>query len=134
MGHSYNHGAVTSNKGMAIESIAVDFGASGAPTLVDKGGAGLIASVAKTSTGLYTFTMNAPFPPDRLIVSPTLDCVSGTGALQTARYVHGSYSASAGTFQIAITQDEDTPAVADPTSGTTLDVVMFFGRYASISV
>lgn len=132
MGHSYNHGLVTSSRGVAIEMVSVSFAAAGAPTLVDGGKAGLIASVAKTSDGLYTFTLAKPYPRSKVAILASLSCVDKAGAIRDARYVEGSYNATAGTFQVAITGDEDSPAGVDPTASTSLDLVMFFQRYAGL--
>lgn len=129
MGHSYNHSLVSSNKGSAIETISVSF-SSGAPTIVDDGKAGFISDVAHTATGRYTFTIAAPIPPTKMIILPSLSCVSATGALLRARYVEDSYDADAGTFEIDVT--DTSVAAADPTDATTLDVLMVFQRYSNL--
>lgn len=132
MGHSYNQGVRTSNRGSAIEAFRVTFaGGAGAPTLVDNGKAGLL-SVVRTSAGLYTFTIGVPVPPKFIAVLCGLSCVNATGAVRTARYIEGSYNASAGTFQIAVTDDEATPAAIDPTDNTALDVVLVTQVYTTL--
>lgn len=132
MGHSYNTGTVSSNRGMTVETIDVLFGAAGAASLVDRGKAGFVSSIAKTDTGRYTFQLSAPYPAFKGPFLPVLDCISATGAIQHARYVHGSYSATAGTFEIDVTDNGASPAAVDPTSGTTLNLVMYFQRYTNI--
>src|SRR5689334_20036760 len=99
MSHTYNNGLLTHMKGACVDAFHVTIGASGAPTLVDNGRSGLV-TVARTSAGLYTFTFAAPGAPPLLIACiPTLSCIGATGALNSVRYVEGSYNATAGTFQ-----------------------------------
>lgn len=124
MGHSPVIGALRTNmKGACLDAFRVTIGGTGAPTLVDNGKSGLL-SVVRTSAGLYTFTIVAPVPPKLIAVMATLSCISGTGALNTVRYVEGSYNASAGTFQLVVTDDEATPAAVDPTNGVAIDVLL----------
>lgn len=131
--HSYNHGLVTSGKGLAIEAVRVTFGASGAVTYVDTAKSNLFASVVKTNTGRYTFTLNKPYAPKLVSVVPAgaLSCVNAAGAVQFARYVEGSYSATAGTFEVDVSGPASAPAAVDPTSGTAMDLVLVFQRYTA---
>lgn len=127
--HAYNMGLATSMKGGAVEAVRVTFGASGAPTLVDKGKSNLVLSVAKTATGRYTFTLNKPYPAYLVALEPSLSAATTTGAFKFARYLEASYSATAGTFEVDICDTVGTPALVDPTSGTALDLVLVFQRY-----
>lgn len=130
MGHSYNHGLVTSQKGMAHETIMCSF-SSGAATLIDNGKSGLFSTtIAHPATGRYTFTIIAPIPP-KLVGNPVpaISAISVTGAVVLPRYVEGSYSASAGTFEIAFCNTSAT--AVDPTDGTRLTLILEFQRYTT---
>jgi L-lactate permease len=124
-------GMATDMLGAIIDAVRVTFGAAGAPTLVDGGKSNLIASVTRNSAGLYTFQLNKNYYKSFIAVLPTLSCISGAGALNTARYVVGSYSSTTGTFQVVVTDDEATPAAADPTNGVALSLLMVFQRYST---
>lgn len=131
--HSYNHSLVTSGKGVVLEAVRVTFGASGAVTYVDTAKSNLFASVVKTATGRYTFTMNKPYAPKLVALVPAgaLSCVNAAGAVLFARYVEGSYSPTAGTFEVDVSGPAATPAAIDPTSGTAMDLVLVFRRYSN---
>lgn len=131
MGHSYNNGLLTTTRGCAMHAFRVTFGASGAPTLSDKGKSGFL-TVARTAQGRYTFTIAQPRPALVVAVIPSLSCVAADGAVVHARYVEGSYDATAGTFEIDTTADEDAPAAADPTSGTAMDVILVTQRLTNL--
>lgn len=132
MGKQLNPGALaTPLKGAVLEGYRVTFGAVGAPTLVDNGRSGCITTVVRNSAGLYTFTLAVPYYAKLIAILPSLSAVSAAGALQTARYVEGSYSPTAGTFQIAVS-DNGVPAAVEATSGTALDLVTLFQRLTNI--
>lgn len=101
--HGTNQNIGTASKGSRHESCHVTFGASGAPTLVDSGKGNFFTAVAKTATGRYTFTLSTPYPRKVIALVPTLSCVSVGGVLQQVRYVEGSYSYTAGTFEVDVT-------------------------------
>lgn len=132
MGHTPKQNLASDMLGAVIDAVRVTFGASGAPTLVDGGKSGLISSVTRTSPGLYTFQLAPNYYKSFIAVLPALSCINGAGAVNTARYVEGSYSSTAGTFQIVVTDDEATPAAADPTNGVALDLLMIFQRYSNL--
>lgn len=132
MGHSMSQGGLVTNmKGVCMDAFHVSIGAVGAPTLVDNGKTGLL-SVVRTSAGLYTFTIVAPVNPKLVAVIPTLATILATTAMNTVRYVEGSYNASAGTFQLQVTDDEATPIAADPPSGTAIHFLLFTQRYNNL--
>lgn len=133
MGKQVNLGALgTTLKGCVLEAFRFTIGVSGAPTLVDNGRSGAVASVVRNSAGLYTITLEKPYWAKLVSCIPELSCVNGAGSILEARYVEGSYSASAGTFQIVCTLDEDAPAAADSPSGTGMDVILVFQRLTNI--
>lgn len=131
MGHSMNNGLLTHMRGAVVDAVCVSIGAVGAPTLVDNGKSGLL-TVARTSAGLYTFTIAQPVPARLIVCLPSLTAINGTTAVNTARYVEGSYNATAGTFQVVVTDDEATPIAADPVNGTSLCLVLFFQRLTNL--
>jgi heterodisulfide reductase subunit A-like polyferredoxin len=112
--------------GCDLEAVRVSFGGSGAATLVDTGQSYLVAGVTKTAAGRYTFQLNAPYPAKMVAIIPKLTCVAANGVRLEARYVEGSFSGGAGTFEIDIS--DNTPTAVDPTSGTALDVLVVFKR------
>ncbi len=132
MGHSPKQNLASDMLGAVIDACRVTIGATGAPTLVDGGKSGLLSSVVRNSAGLYTFQLAPNYYKALIAVLPVLSCISGTGAVNTVRYVEGSYSSSAGTFQLVVTDDEATPAAADPTNGVAIDLVMVFQRYTNL--
>lgn len=133
MGHSYNHGMVTSSKGMAIEFAKIT-GLNSATQTVDDGRSGLLLSCAKGSTGVYTFTLNKPYPYDLLVCVPSISSTSATTDLIHARYKDASYSNSAGTFEVHLINDDDSGAgvAVDGLAANELHLVMVFRRYKSI--
>lgn len=129
MGHTYNHGLVTSQKGAALEGFKCTF-LSAAATLVDNGKSGILSTtITHTSTGLYTFQLVVPYPPKEIAIIPSLNCVSASGTILIARYVHGSYSNSTGQFQVAITNTSN--SATDPTDNTALHMLIMFQRYTT---
>lgn len=133
MGHSYNHGLVTSSKGLAIEFVKVT-GLNTSPNTVDDGDSGLILSCTKGATGIYTFTLNKPYPPKMLAVFPSITSTSATTDLIHARYKDASYSSTAGTFEIHLINDDDSGAgvAVDGGSANELHVILVFNRYKNL--
>lgn len=138
MGHSYNHGLVTSSKGLAIEFVKVSGlnvapGASALCT-VDDGDSGLVLKCVHTATGIYTFTLVKPYPPKLLIVSPDITSTSPTTDLIHARYLENSYNSTTGVFEIHLINDDDVgPGVAVAGSATNqLHVMLVFNRYKNL--
>lgn len=136
MGHSYNHGLVTSSKGLAIEFVKVTAlnVSTGQNCTVDDGDSGLILKCVHTATGIYTFTMTKPYPPKVLLVSPDITSTSPTTDLIHARYTEGSYNATAGTFEVHLINDDDVgPGVAVDGSATNqLHLMLVFNRYKNL--
>lgn len=126
-------GMSTDMRGVVIDAVRVTFGASGAPTLVDAGKSGLLDAttpVAKTATGRYTFQLSPNYYHDVVAVLPKLSCVAANGARLDARYVEDSYDPDAGTFEVDVS--DATPAAADPTSGTSMSLLIVFQRYTNL--
>lgn len=133
MGHAPKVGAMATDMlGAVVDAFRVTFGATGAPTLSDKGKTGLVASVTRNSAGLYTIQLNPNYYASVIAVIPKLSAVGQTGAVQDVRYIEGSYSATNGNFQVAVVADEDAPAAADPTNGSAMDVIVVFQRYSNL--
>lgn len=126
--HSYNHGVVTPCKGYVTAAFIVAIGATGAPGTVDELSANLIASVTRNSAGLYTVQLNKPYPPRLVYCQPSVAVAGGTTALDGS-YVRNSYSATNGTFQFVISENDGTPAAVDPANGDAVMVNLVFGRY-----
>lgn len=131
--HSYNHGLVTSSKGMAIEFIKIT-GLDGATQTVDDGHSNLVLSCTKGSTGVYTITLNKPYPPALLAIVPAISSTSPTTDLIHPRYTDSSYSATAGTFEIHLINDDDSGAgvAVDGLAANILSVVVVFQRYTRL--
>lgn len=133
MGHSYNHGLVTSMKGAAIEAVRI-VGMDDATPSVDEGcGAGLVDSVA-LAAGVVTVQLAAPYPPKLIVCIPSYSAAAATTDIITARYVTDSYDETAGTFQIALSNDDDAgaPIAASPGATDELHLLLVFGRYNGI--
>lgn len=131
---SYSLGNVATHmKGATLDAFAVAIGATGAPTLVDNARSGFVTSVVRNSAGLYTFTLSVPVPA-KIIGDPMafLSCINATGAVLQARYVAASYNATAGTFQIAVTNTDGAPVATDPTQNTQMTVLLCLQRYTNI--
>lgn len=125
--HSYNHGLVTSAKGMAIEHFAFAVGATGAVGTILQHSSNVVASVTRTGAGAYTVQLNKPYPP-RLVDCVVNVHVAGPTVPLHAFYVRDSYNASTGSFSIGM-GDADTPAATDPANGDDVGVTMYFDRY-----
>jgi hypothetical protein len=136
--HSYNHGLVTSSKGMAIEFVKVTgldvAAAADAECTVNDGYSNLINSCVHGATGVYTFTLNKPYPPRLLMCVPTVSSTSATTDLIHARYNNGSYSSTAGTFEVHLVNDDDSGAGVAVAGGANdeLMLVLVFERYKSL--
>ncbi len=137
MGHSYNHGLVTSSKGMAIEFVKVtnlDISpAADAECDVDDGSSGLVDTVIHSATGIYDFQLKTPYPPDLVLCVPSISSTSATTDLIHARYNNGSYDGDAGTFSIHLINDDDSGAGVAVAGGADdeLMLVLVFARYSN---
>lgn len=138
MGHSYNNGLHTSSKGITFDAVRVG-GLDIAPaadaecTIEEDCKSGLIASVLHTATGIYTFQLSRPYPPKLVVCLPQIDAADGTQDLFTAKYDTGSYDATAGTFIVNVSNDDDAgaPVLAAGTATDNLHVVLAFNRYTN---
>lgn len=102
-------------------------GVTNAPDQIRDGKTGLVKSVARTSQGLFTVTMrtDAPSPTRFAVELVSLANPSSSAPTQAARalYVAGSYSQSAGTFQVVVVDcNNTTPAVVDPDADSRISV------------
>lgn len=133
MGHSYNHGLVTSMKGAAIEAVRITGLDSADNTIADQSAAGFVASSA-IDTGIVTVQLAAPYPPRLVVCLPKLSRADATEDILTASYVEDSYDPDAGTFDIAISNDDDSgaPIAGSPTATNELHVLMIFCRYTGL--
>jgi hypothetical protein len=136
--HSYNHGLVTSSKGVAIEFVKITgldvAPAADAECTVADGNSNLISSCIHGATGVYTITLNKPYPPRLLACIPSISSTSAVTDLVHARYNNGSYSASAGTLEIHLVNDDDAGAGVAVAGGANdeLMLVLAFERYTNI--
>lgn len=133
MGHSYNHGMVTSGKGMAFEAVRI-VGMDTSPCTVDEqASSGLVDSVT-ISSGLVTVQLAGPYPPRLVACIPAYSTASTTTDIITASYVTDSYDADAGTLQIALSNDDDSgaPIAASPGATDELHLLMVFCRYTAL--
>jgi hypothetical protein len=139
--HSYNHGLVTSTKGLAIEAakittldVAAGSGSTHYCTIAEQGNSNLIASVEHTSTGVYTVTLNKPYPPALVLCIPAISSTSATTDLIHARYTDASYNSTTGTFTIQLINDDDSGAGVEVAGGSAneLHLLMMFRRYTSV--
>lgn len=135
--HSYNHGLVTSTKGMAIEVAVVtnlDISpAADAECDVDDFKSNLVQSVIHSATGVLDVQLNQPYPAS-LTCFPSISASGATQDLIHARYVDGSYNPSAGTFQVVLTNDDDSGAGVAVAGGAAneLTLLMFCQRYTNL--
>lgn len=133
--HGYNHGLVTSSKGMAIEFVKVSdldvTPAAAAECTVDDGSSNLIQSVIHPATGIYNFQLNLPYPPTLIACIPSLSQTSATTDLVHARFDNAGYDADAGTFTIYTVNDDDSGAgvAVEPGANDELMLVLVFARY-----
>lgn len=133
MGHTLNFGLTTNMKGATLDGLRVSIGATGAPTLAEDCGAGLVASVTRNSAGRYTFQMAKPYPPKVVNIQCELSGLSATDPVLVARYESGTYNATAGTFvvQVVNTPTSTTAAAADPANGVDMHVLLITRRYTA---
>lgn len=135
--HSYNHGLVTSSKGAAIEFVKVTGldvapGAAAACTVNDVK-AGSVLSCIHSATGVYDFTLTKPYPPSLVLCIAEVSNANGTTDLRHASYKSASYSATAGTFTVVLSDDDDSgaPVLADGAATDELHLILVFRRYTT---
>lgn len=129
MGHSLNYGLTTNAKGASWDQLRLTFDGAGAATIAEDCGAGLVASVAHTGAGVYTFQLVAPYPPKIIVAQPNMSALLATSAYRNARYKTGSYNATTGQFIVFVS--DATPAAADPASGDEMHVDIVTRRYTA---
>lgn len=134
MGHSYNHGMVTSMKGPAIEAFRVSAMNTSPCTIEEQCAAGVVSAVT-ISSGLVTVQLVAPYPPKLVICIPDYTGTSTTTDIISARYVENSYNATTGQFKIALSNDDDSgaPIAASPAAADELHVLCVFRRYNNLT-
>lgn len=139
MGYSYNHGMVTPLKGVAIAAckvtgLDVTPGVAAACTVV-QANAGFVLSVIHGATGIYTFTLNAPYPPHILLCHPQISNANGTTDIVIPAYKSASYVPATGVFVINLMNDDDSGAPVLVAGGATdeLDVLLMFTRYSTLT-
>jgi hypothetical protein len=127
--HSYNHGLVTSGKGVALESFRITAMNTSPCTVEEQFDANLVASVT-ISTGVVTVQFNKPYPP-KCTATAGYSSASATDDIVTARVRKAGYSATAGTLIIDLSNDDDAgdPAAASPAADDELTVHCAFTRY-----
>lgn len=135
--HSYNHGLVTSTKGMAIEA-AVVTGLDVAPgaeaeCTVDDFKSNLVESVIHSATGVLDVQLRQPYPASLTCV-PSISASGATQDLIFPRYVDDSYDPTTGAFQVVLTNDDDSGAGVAVAGGATneLTLLMFCQRYKNL--
>lgn len=133
MGHTLNFGLTTNMKGATIDAFRITIGASGAPTLAEDCGSGLVSSVTRLSAGRYSFQMAKPYPPKLVNVQAELSGLSATDPVLVARYESATYNATTGVFivQVVNTPTSTTAAAADPVNGCDLHVTLITRRYTA---
>ena len=135
--HSYNHGLVTSSKGMAIEFVKVttldETPGAAVEATVEDGNSNLILKVIHSATGTFDFYLNKPYPPSLLLCSPVMSTAAGTTD-QFSTYKSGSYSATTGIFTVFLSDDDGdgTPALADGAATDEMHVTLVFSRYTTL--
>lgn len=129
MGHSYNHGLVTSMKGPALEAVRITGMNTSPCTIQEQGAAGLVAS-ATIAAGIVTVQLALPYPPKLIICHPYVSGSNATQAVIYARFVQGSYNATTGQFQVALSNAPGpTPTAATPAAADELHLLLIFKRY-----
>lgn len=136
MGHSYNHGLVTSLKGAAIEAIRITAlstapGVGVTATVAEQCNSGFVSSVKHEATGTYVLQLAAPYPPKLVVCHADCSQADGITDLRFAQYKSASYNATTGQLTILVMNDDDAgaPVLADGGATDELHVTMIFRRY-----
>lgn len=135
--HSYNHGLVTSTKGVALQAAVVTglnvSPAADAACTVDDYKSNFVQSVIHSATGVLDVQLNQPYPAS-LTCIPSISASGATQDLIHPRYVDGSYDSSAGTFQVVLTNDDDSGAGVAVAGGAAneLTLLMICQRYTTL--
>lgn len=131
MGHSYNHGLVTSAKGAAFEQIRlVATDGAGALAIAQDCGAGLVSTITRNGQGDYTLQLSKPYPPKLITANATVSCATKTTATTQARMKTAGYDATLGQLTFFFSDAAGT-AAADPASGQEIHLNIEFRRYTT---
>lgn len=135
--HSYNHGLVTSTKGVALQAAVVtnlDISpAADAACDVNDFKSNFVQSVIHSATGVLDVQLNQPYPAS-LTCMPSISAAAAAHDLIHPRYVDGSYDASLGTFQVVLTNDDDSGAGVAVAGGAANELTLFMicQRYSNL--
>jgi hypothetical protein len=134
MGHSYNHGLVTSMKGAAFEAIRIT-GMNTSPCTISEQCASGFVSSATIAAGVVTLQFAAPYPPKMVVCIPGYSSDDAVTDIITARVDSGSYNATTGQLVINLSNDDDAgaPIAASPAAADELHLFMVFKRYTGLS-
>lgn len=123
----------THNVDASVNYFKFAVGAAGAVGTLSQGNGAAVTSVTKVpaTTGRYTVQLALPYPSALIDVKVGLAVVAVTSLLQRAAYKAGSYSATAGTFELVTSAPTDdthatTQIAADPVSGSDIMVQYAF--------
>jgi hypothetical protein len=108
-------------------------GASGAVGTLYQGASNSVASVTRNSVGLYTVLFNKPFPGALADVRAVVHPASIGNPAVDLNYVPGSFSQTAGTFQLRSNLELTDGAVATGTITCETNANMTDGDYVTIS-
>jgi hypothetical protein len=112
------------------EYISFRTNTTSAPDQIRDGKSGLVLSVTRVSAGLYTIALRTdrPSPVRHIVQHVSVNSAANTAATQAvsgARYVDGSWSQTAGTFQVLVTDcNNTTPAAVDPDSHARISITL----------
>lgn len=117
-----------------LQPLGFQLNGAGAPTVLRDGtnistASGKLFTVSRVSAGLYTVTLSPltrawPVLP---FVVPHIEQAAAPTAVCQVKYVKGSYSASAKTFQVQIQTVGTTPAASDGDAGDRVTILMMGG-------
>src|SRR5262245_51368288 len=127
--HSYNHGIVTSAKGLALESVTITGMDSASCTVDEEFNSNLVDSVSIAS-GVVTIQLNMPYPP-RCTAIVGYSSAAATTDIITPRVKTDGYNATTGQLVVNLSNDDDSgaPAAASPGAADELTVFLMCGRY-----
>lgn len=106
------------------EYISFRTNTTSAPDQIRDGKTGLVKSVVRTSAGLYTVTLRTDRPSIKthITVHASIGQPANTAPTQpvgAVAFVDGSWNQAAGTFQVLVTDcNNTTPAAVDPDAHT----------------
>jgi hypothetical protein len=127
--HSYNHGIVTSAKGLALESVTIT-GMDASPCTVDEQFNSNLVDEVTISTGVVSIQLNAPYPPRCKAIAGYTSALATTDII-TPRVKSDGYDADTGILTVYLSNDDDSgaPVAASPAAADELTVFLMCGRY-----